>query len=41
VLPDRLIIVFKQDIKGEDQTVRTFEDQRVLTLPPGAGGVAF
>lgn len=32
VLPDRLIIVFKQD---------QFEEQRELTLPLGGGGVAF
>lgn len=32
VLPDRLVLVFKQD---------KFEDQRELTLPPGAGGAAF
>lgn len=32
VLPDRLIITFKQD---------KFEEQRELTLPPGGGGVAF
>ena len=32
VLPDRLIIYFKQD---------KFEDHRELTLPPGSGGVAF
>ena len=41
LLPDRLIIAFKQEIKGEDQSVITFEDQRILTLPPGAGSVAF
>jgi len=32
VLPDRLIIAFKQD---------QFEEQRELTLPIGSGGVAF
>ena len=32
VLPDRLIIAFKQD---------KFEEQRELTLPSGGGGIAF
>jgi len=40
VLPDRLIIAFKQEIT-EGERKLSFEEQRELTLPPGGAGNAF